>query len=365
MRRGVIHQFAPQVCQHDAVGNEVFALHSLFGSLGLDSYVWCDLADQPSAKHVRWCRRSAQLKGDLLLIHYSHGSGSYRRLLPHPERKILVYHSITPREYFVGTNTNSEEASRQGYAELPGYAERVDVAIAHSRYSARQLEQSGFRNVVVLPYVLYEPLYAVEPDRSLLDRYGRDGWVNLLTVGRVAPHKCLEDCIFVFDCFKRFVERKSRLFIVGSWEGTEAYLARLHRLVAKLGLHDVFFTGSVAQTTLMGLFKLADAYLCMSEHEGFGVPLVEAMRFDVPVFAYAATAVPETLHGAGVLFTEKSWPVVAEAIGLLLADGRLREQVISEQRRKAAFYSSEAARGRLRHWLETWNLLAPDGRGDP
>ena len=305
-----------------------------------------------------------RLKRDALLIHYSHASAACRRVLSAPEKAILVYHGITPPEYFRGTNKNIEEASRQGSEQLPDYAERAEFAVAHSNYSARELESAGFRNVVVLPYVLWEALYEVEPEQSLLDQYRGNGWINLLTVGRIAPNKRLEDCLFVFDYFKKFVERKSRLFIVGPWAGNEAYMSRLQKLVAKLGLQDVFFVGSVPQQTLIGFFELADAFLCMSDHEGFCVPLVEAMRYGVPIFAYASTAVPETLRGTGVLITERSWPVVAEAIGLLLADDDLRERVISEERQQAAFYSSDAARERLRCFLETVKLIEPARQED-
>lgn len=354
-------QFASQICRHDAVGNAIFALDAAFRDLGMRSTISCNRTDDPWARHVRPWSSVARVKWDALLVHYSHGCAVHARLLCGDSKVILFYHGVTPPEYFRGTSPRLEEASRQGAEELSRWAERAEHAVAHSHFTARELAAAGFRKVTVLPYVPYEPLYAVEPDRSVLDRYRGDGWVNLLTVGRVAPNKCLEDCLFVFDYFKRAVHRRSRLFIVGSWEGTEAYLERLLRLAARLGTQDVFFTGPVSQATLLGFLKLADAYLCMSEHEGFGVPLLEAMRFGVPVFAYAAAAVPETLRGAGVLFSEKSWAVVAEAIGLLLADPDLRAQVISEELQQAAHYRFEAARDRLGSFLESVGILEPAG----
>jgi glycosyltransferase involved in cell wall biosynthesis len=352
-------QFTQQLRQHDGVGNEVLALHDLLRSCGLESHICCQLTDQPSARHVRSPRSCRRLNRDLLLVHYSHGPGPDHRLFSAHERRVLLYHGITPPHYFRGTNPRLEAASRQAYDDLPRYREYIDLALAHSHYSAQELERAGFRNVLVFPYVLHEPLYTLEPDRSLLQQYGRDGWINLLTVGRLAPNKGVEDCIFVFDYFKRFIERKSRLFVVGSWDGMEAYAERLARLVSRLGTPDVIFTGPVPQSSLIAFFKLAHAYLCMSEHEGFCVPLVEAMRFGVPVFAYAATAIPETLRGTGVVFAEKSWPTVAETIGLLLADAELRRRVIEEQVNQAAFFSFGAARRRFRRILESLGVLEP------
>lgn len=357
-------QFASQVCRHDAVGNAVFGLDRMLRELGIYSRISCDRSDAPSAKHVRSWSSLAHMKWDALLVHYSHGCGAHGRLLTANQKLILVYHGMTPPEYFRGTNPRLEEASRRGAAELPRWAERAQHAVAHSCFTARELAAAGFGDVTVLPYPPYEPQYAVEPDRALLARYGGDGWVNLLTVGRIAPNKCLEDCLFVFDYFKRAVQPKSRLFIVGSWDGTEAYFDRLLRLTARLGTQDVFFTGPVSQAALLAFFKLADAYICMSEHEGFGVPLLEAMRFGVPVFAYAAAAVPETLRGAGVLFAEKSWPVVAEAIGLLLADRELRARVIAEELEQARYYCFEAARERLKNFLHAVGILKPANAKD-
>ena len=209
------------------------------------------------------------------------------------------------------------------------------------------MSAAGFPRVEVFPYVPYEPLYAVEPDESLTRQYAGDGWVNLITVGRIAPHKCLEDCVFAFDHFKRNIVRRSRLFVVGSWSGTEAYVARLERLISRMNLRDVIFTGAVRQCELIAYYRLAHAFLCMSEHEGFGVPLVEAMRYEVPVFAYASTALPETLRGAGVLFAEKCWPVIAESIGLLLSTPAWRQELIARQLEAAEHYSLPAARDRL------------------
>ena len=347
MKRSGIDQFAPQVCEYDAVGNEVFALQHLLASAGIRSEIFCDLVDHRLSRRVHsWDDRTG-LAGAALLVHYSHGSPSYPQVFSAGGRKILLYHSITPYEYFVGTHAALERASRLGSCDLPRYAGSVDVALAHSSYSAGELRSAGFPRVEVFPYVPYEPLYTAQPDESLMKRYAGDGWVNLITVGRIAPHKCLEDCIFVFDYFKRNIEPRSRLFIVGSWAGTEAYTARLGRLISRLDLRDVIFTGPVRQSELVAHYRLAQAFLSMSEHEGFGVPVVEAMRYEVPVFVYASTALPETLRGAGVLLAEKRWPVIAESIGLVLSTPSLRQELLAGQLEAAAYYSLPAARDRL------------------
>ena len=358
MSRPLVNQYASQVCLFDAVGNETFAIQRVLSDIGIASEILCDLADTSLHARVRsWSKATAQASR-LTIVHYSHGSKFIHRVFSSSEPKVLLYHNITPAKYFRGTHPNLVRASELGREQLAELANRVEVAVAHSTFSANELRQYGFARIEVVPYVSLEPLCQVEPDRDVMDRCRRDGWVNLICVSQVAPHKCIEDCLFVFDYFKRFVCRKSRLFVIGGWPGTVAYLERLRRLVNILHLSDVIFPGQVSQESLIAYYKSAHAFLCMSDHEGFCVPLVEAMRFDVPVFAYAATAVPETLRYSGVLFPHKDWPTIAEAIGLLLSDEQLRAQVVADQRQQLSYYSVSACQERLRTLLAGVGVIA-------
>jgi glycosyltransferase involved in cell wall biosynthesis len=239
-----------------------------------------------------------------------------------------------------------------GRDALALYSGSVELALAHSEYSARDLTGAGFRNVRVFPYVPTHRFYDIPPDESVLGRYRGDGLVNLLVVGRIAPNKCIEDCILAFHCFRNRIEPRSRLFIAGSSTGTEYYLMRLQRLVTRLGLGgSVVFTGRVSQAALNAYYRLAGAFLTMSAHEGFCVPLIEAMLFDVPVFAFASCAVPETTRGAGVLFPEKNHPEIAEAIGVVVSDPAWKEKILRAQREAAGFYSADASERRLSELL--------------
>jgi glycosyltransferase involved in cell wall biosynthesis len=352
----IVYQFAPQICRYDAIGNEIFALHRLMTDSGIESRAVCDFADAGLPDKVeRWSKKLAATSR-LTIVHYSHGSKSHRRVFASPEPKALFYHNITPAHYFRSTHPNFVEASEKAREQLSTLPELVDVAIAHSQFSAEELKRCGFRNVAVLPYVSLENLYQLEPDPSILSRFGGDGWVNLICVAQLSPHKCIEDCILVFDYFRRFVNRKSRLFIIGGWVGMEAYVARLQRLVTALNLTDVVFTGQVGQESLLAYYKIAGALISMSEHEGFCVPLIEAMRFDVPVFAFAATAVPETVQESGVLFRRKDWPTIAEAIGIVLEDSEIRSRILDRQRESLQHYSVPSCREKLKVLLATMGV---------
>ena len=160
-------------------------------------------------------------------------------------------------------------------------------------------------------------------------------------LGRIAPNKKHEDIIAAFSCYKKNYDINARLFLIGSSEGMEAYRDQLNEYIDMLGVNDVIFTGKVPFDEILSYFKIADVFLCMSEHEGFCVPLVESMFFDVPIVAYASSAVPETLSSAGILLKEKDPLVTAGIIDRLLRDDDLREDVLNGQRKRLSDFSYE------------------------
>ena len=125
-----------------------------------------------------------------------------------------------------------------------------------------------------------------------------DDYVNILFTGRVVPNKKQEDVIEAFYYYKRFIQPKSRLILVGSFAGIDKYHDQLEAYVNKLGLEDVIFTGQIKFDEILAYYQLADLFLCMSEHEGFCVPIVEAMYFNVPVIARDTSAIAWTLAGS-------------------------------------------------------------------
>ena len=329
--------------------------------IGIESRITCELAD-PSLEHrvQRWSERTSQ-SNKLNIIHYSHGSPVYEKVLRSGERKVLLYHNVTPAAYFRGTHPNLARASELGMQQLRAVCDTFETVVAHSTFSARQLESLGFHDVEVMPYVTLPSLYEVEPDANVMREGGDPQWVNIICVAQVSPHKCIEDCILVFDYFKRFLCKDSRLIIIGGAAGTEAYLGRLQRLIKSLHLRDVVFTGQVSMAALVAYYKTAQAFLCMSEHEGFGVPLIEAMQYDIPIFAYNSTAIPETLRGSGMLFPEKHWPTIGEAMAIVLSDGNRREEVLEAQRKELQYYSWAASRERFRQFFEKLGVDGVEG----
>jgi glycosyltransferase involved in cell wall biosynthesis len=160
-----------------------------------------------------------------------------------------------------------------------------------------------------------------------------DGRVNLLFVGRIIPNKKIDDLIRTFALYQRHLHARSRLLLVGDYRGHERYFDRLQEMVRALGVQEVVFTGHVDDDDLRAAYAAADLFLCLSEHEGYCVPLVEAMACGVPVVAYDAGAVAETLRGGGLLLREKDPATVAEAVHAVLTDVDLRRALLAAQAR--------------------------------
>jgi glycosyltransferase involved in cell wall biosynthesis len=187
----------------------------------------------------------------------------------------------------------------------------------------------------VLPIVLDLDSYR-RPASPVVRRLYDDGRTNILFVGRVIPNKKIDDLIRVFALYQRLFDRHSRLLLVGDYRGHEKYYDRLQDLVRERGAEEVVFTGQVDDDELRAAYASADLFLCLSEHEGFCVPLLEAMAFGVPVVAFDAGAVRETLRGGGVLLRDKAPAVVAGLVRRLLTDDALRARVLETQERAMA-----------------------------
>jgi glycosyltransferase involved in cell wall biosynthesis len=246
-----------------------------------------------------------------------------------------VYHNITPAGFFLGFHPHLAGLCHHGRRELAAFAPRAELALGDSEVNRRELEEAGFARTGVLPIVLDLSLYDRPPSPTVRRLYD-DGRTNVLFVGRVIPNKKIEDVIRSFTFFQRWVQPRSRLLLVGDHRGFERYLGRLQELVRELRVDEVVFTGQVDDDELYACYRLADAFLCLSEHEGFGVPLQEAMHFGLPVIAYDAGAVRETLRGGGILLQDKPPELVAELLDRVTHGTDLRRAVLASQAKAVA-----------------------------
>jgi glycosyltransferase involved in cell wall biosynthesis len=329
--RGV-HQVLATLGYGDAIGHEVIGIQRVLRAAGFHSEIFVETAD-PRLEHLTLDYRElpgASHPDNVLIHHFSIGSRASRVAYALPDRMALVYHNITPPEYFIGVHPLLVQLCFMGRRELGAYVPRVSLALGDSEFNRQELEAAGFRETAVLPVVPSFAHLEVPPSPLLAAQFD-DDWVNLLFVGRVIPNKRLDDAIRIFAAYKRRLNPRSRLIFVGSHAGFDLYFAMLQQLVDRLRLPDVHFVGHVTNEELTAFYDVADVFLCASEHEGFCVPLVEAFHKQVPVIARAATAVPATMDGGGVLYEDTDPAHVAQLVDAVVSDATLRAAILAAQ----------------------------------
>lgn len=332
-----VHQFLPTFGHRDAIANITHETRRALRQAGIAGGIWAEGIHPANMRHASFYpayakrRRRPRRARDVIFYQASTGSrGLVDFLLERPEPKTLCYHNITPAEFFEPYDPGDALLLARGREELKLLAAQVPVALADSEYNARELRAAGVADVRVVPPYL-PPKLDTPADRSVASRLRETKkGIDVLFVGRVVPNKGHLHLLRAFAALRAAVDPGARLFIVGSW-GPDAYIHELFRLRERLGLEGVTFTGSVSEATLSAYYEDADVYLSMSQHEGYGLPLIEAMRTGVPVVAYDAGAVSETLGGSGVLVRTLDPPLVAELVGRLARDGDLRARVVEGQ----------------------------------
>lgn len=349
-----IHQFLAGFTNGDAISNEAVVFRRIFRSWGFESEIFCEarrtLPELRQDAHDLGEYKAKARADDVVLLHLSIGSPANEVFAGLSCRRAILYHNVTPPAFFAKVNRQVARALETGMKQVRSLAGTADVTMAVSRFNAGELEKMGYRDVKVLPIILDMEQLKSKPDRKILRKFD-DGLVNILFVGRCAPNKKIEDLLCAFWFFQKTVESASRLILVGSSAGVERYYHVLRVLERDLGLRNVCFAGSVRQAGVNAFYSTADLFLCMSEHEGFCIPLIESMVNDVPVMAYAAGAVPETLDGAGILFNEKRYDMIAEMMGRVIRDGAFRAAVLDQQRARLQRYASRNMEAELREYL--------------
>lgn len=334
-----VHQVLATLGYGDAIGHEVLGIQRALVAAGYDSEIFVETADT-RLEDLTYDYRDlldASHPDNLLIHHFSIGSRASRVAYALPDRMALVYHNITPPEYFVGVHKQLVELCWKGRRELGAYVNRCDLALGDSEFNRQELAALGFPRTGVLPVVPGFSHLSGPADRRIAGAYD-DEWTNILFVGRMIPNKRIENVIRIFHAYRTRFNPRSRLLLVGSHGGFEKYLTMLHQLIAELGTPDVHFTGHISNEELTAYYEVSDLFLCASEHEGFCVPLMEAFHMRVPVVAYAATAVPATMDGGGVLYENRDPAHVAGIVDAVVSDSELTDRVLASQ---------DAALGRL------------------
>jgi glycosyltransferase involved in cell wall biosynthesis len=354
----IINQWVPAAHRGDAIGDSARRVRTLLREMGHDSELFALTIDDGLADDVQPFDAPAARAGEVTIFHYALPSRMTDAFAGLNGVRVLQYHNVTPAHYFAPYDAGLFRLASLGRRELATLRGRVDLALGDSAYNRQELDALGFDRTAVFPVAVDTSRITQRASRPALERILDDGLVNFLFVGRIAPNKRIEDHIRLAEQYKRYVDTDCRFIFVGRYDVVPRYYSTVRALIRDLHLPDdrVIFTGPVSDEELAVYYRHAAVYISLSEHEGFCVPLVEAMAADVPVLAYAAAAVPDTLGGAGVQFAPKDVEFAAELLRALAFDDDLRAQVLAGQRRRLQEFSSD----RLRRDLESLVAAARD-----
>lgn len=350
-----LHQFVATL-EPGAVGAHMFELQRLARDLGHEAELFAEHLHPSMAAGGHdfrdYGRRIRSRPGDVLVYQTAIGSVVADFVLGRPETLVANHHNITPERFFAAWEPGIIHGLRWGRAQLATMATRAEVGIAVSRYNEDELVELGYRHTEVVPVLVDVDAFDTGVDPAVLDplvdrlRSGSAGTAWLF-VGRVAPHKAQHDLVKAFAVYRQTYDPTAVLRIVGG-SSSDTYLAALRGFVARLGLDGaVELTGSVSPTELAAHYRAADVFTCASEHEGFCVPLLEAMHHRLPIVAHGAAAVPETLARAGLCLASKEPALLAATVARVTTDARLRTQLVTAGTSRLSDFSLTVTRQRM------------------
>lgn len=351
----IINQWVPAAHRGDAIGDSARRVRDLLRTAGHESELYALTIDEDLRDDVRPFQDPAARQGHITIFHFALPSPMTEAFASLGGIRVLQYHNITPAAFFAPYDPQMFRLAALGRQELRSLSGRVDLALGDSEFNRQELEELGFAPTGVMPIAVNMERLTAAPRRPALEKILGDGLINFLFVGRIVPNKRIEDHIRLAEMYKRYIDSYYRFIFVGRYDGLPRYHAMIRALIVQYRMlpERFVFTGAVPDEDLAAYYRWADAYISLSEHEGFCVPLVEAMATDVPVLAYAAGAVPETLGGAGVLFSPKDFEFAAEMLGTLVYDRPVRDRVVSGQRRRLRDFAPDRIEQRLKDVLGT------------
>lgn len=329
----------------DGVSNCIFSISKVLDEFNYsNSIVSFYVDDRVKGENVRKLDNIydsiVEDSSDIVIYHFSIGCPLNYIVENMQCKKILVYQNVTKPDFYRGVDDEVLKLCLWGLYDAAKTTGRYLKSIVMSEFNKNDLLKMGWKteDVLIFPLVKTENVFS-KKNQDLFDRL-KGGFVNILFTGRIVPNKKIEDIIKIFSYYQKNVNCKSRLILVGGIRYQNYYNA-LVDYIQLLGCKNVMFTGHVANDDLEAYYAAADVFLCMSEHEGFCIPLVEAMKREIPIIAYSAAAVPDTLGESGVLVDTKDEKKVAGILNRIATDCEYRNKVIYSQKRRLSSLSIE------------------------
>ncbi|MGD9345903.1 MAG: glycosyltransferase [Candidatus Aminicenantes bacterium] len=336
-----IDQLVPAFHRGDAIGDTAFHMKQFFLSQGLISDIYCLTRDSGVEGQSRLFTSFPEPDPeDITILHFALPSPLTEAFKALPSRKVMIYHNITPHTYFEGFSQEMVRIARLGREELKSLSPHVELSLADSEYNRQELAAMDFQRTEVFPLFIDYTKYE-KPASDFIYSLFDDSRLNILFVGRIVPNKRIDALIKVLFYCKKYISPLVRLIIVGKTNSLPKYFESLVRLADEFYLkpEEIRFTGHIPDEEMFALYKVADVFLSLSEHEGFGLPFVESMIFDLPIIAFNSTAVPYTLGDSGVLINNNECvDKIGELIYLVAQEETVRKRVITSQRRQLDRY---------------------------
>jgi glycosyltransferase involved in cell wall biosynthesis len=341
-----IDQVLVHLSQGDAVGDETLNIRNSLRLQGYDSDIYVQETVSNLTNEVNFIKESEPVNSDIILYHYTGVDNLYENIRRYNSKKVLIYHNVTPYEYFIGYDDYFCNLLKNSRDKLKSLNKEFDMIIADSEYNKYELESLGFSNIEVVPILIDFSKYNLTSN-IIPQNKGSKG--KILFVGRVSPQKKIEELIMIFNYYNKNINPDSQLVIVGDYNipSYKGYKTVLERIICYYNIKNVFFTGKVSLETLIGYYKWADVFITMSAHEGFCVPLLESMYFKIPIIAKNVCAIPETLSGAGILINKIKYDEISELIDICINDKLFRDKIIEEQNRRLKEFSKEIIEKKL------------------
>ncbi len=331
-----IDQLLAGFAEGDAISHEAVLLQEIFRSWGFQSDIFVNpnFASPAMAGKYRKLKEYTATREDICVYHHSIASESEDFFRATPARKIMIYHNITPEEFFKPFDERIYNQLKTAREKLPQIAKFASAIWADSFFNASELIALGIKNVQILKLPFYQKQFSIPPDPNVLKKFSGEKITTILFVGRIAPNKKIENLIEAFSYYHKTINPFSRLLLVGSYHALPKYMAALRMLIGDYDLPNVCFEGYASPAGLNAYYRVADLYLSTSQHEGYGLTLVEAMYAGLPVVARNTGGVQEAMDNAGVLFEDLTAAQLAELINLVLTDDELRAKIIASQKER-------------------------------
>lgn len=325
----------------DGVGLCVFSLDELLKKSGIETKIFAyDYPD--SLNHVCETFDNKKIANDDIVLFHVGWYSELLKIFPKlPCKKWICYHNVTPSTFSPFYASDDAKTSIKTIKYILKLRKCCDHVFTVSKFNKKDLIAMGFtpNKISVCPIIVPFDDYKKPYSKEVFDKYNKEG-TKILFVGRMAPHKKIEDLIKTFYYYKKFFDANAQLFLVGSFAYPQ-YQAQLDEFVSRLELEDVIFTGKIKFNEILSFYNMADIFLCMSEHEGLCLPLVEAMFFKLPVIAYNSSCIQETLGYNAELIYYKDFPEIARLINKLMTNEELRLTIIDNQNEQLKYFDGE------------------------